>query len=35
MLVAAPLTAPELVRPIGVVRRGRKKLTRAAQAFLE
>jgi LysR family transcriptional regulator, transcriptional activator of the cysJI operon len=34
-LVAVPLTAPGLVRPIGVVHRRRKKLTRAAQAFLE
>jgi DNA-binding transcriptional LysR family regulator len=34
-LVAAPLNAPELVRPVGVVHRKRKKLNRAAQAFLE
>ena len=34
-LVAVPLKAPGLVRPVGVVRRKRKKLTRAAEAFLE
>ncbi|HYW42324.1 MAG TPA: LysR family transcriptional regulator [Bryobacteraceae bacterium] len=34
-LAAVPLQAPELVRPVGVVHRRRKKLTRAAEAFLE
>ena len=34
-LVAASLEAPGLVRPIGVVHRRRKKLNRAAQAFLD
>ena len=34
-LVAVPLRAPELVRPVGVVHRRRKKLTRATQAFLD
>jgi DNA-binding transcriptional LysR family regulator len=34
-LVAVKLHAPELVRPVGVVHRKRKKLSRAAQAFLE
>jgi DNA-binding transcriptional LysR family regulator len=33
-LVAVRLDAPELVRPLGVVHRKRKKLNRAAQAFL-
>jgi DNA-binding transcriptional LysR family regulator len=34
-LVAVPLHAPELVRPVGIVHRKRKKLNRAARAFLE
>src|ERR1700730_17287463 len=34
-LVAVRLHAPDLVRPVGVVHRKRKKLNRAAQAFLE
>jgi DNA-binding transcriptional LysR family regulator len=34
-LVAVRLDAPELVRPVGIVHRKRKKLNRAAQAFLE
>ncbi len=34
-LVAVPLHAPELVRPVGVVHRKRKKFNRATQAFLE
>jgi LysR family transcriptional regulator, transcriptional activator of the cysJI operon len=34
-LVAVKLHAPGLVRPVGVVHRKRKKLNRAAQAFLE
>ena len=34
-LVAVPLHAPDLVRPVGIVHRKRKKLNRAAQAFLE
>jgi DNA-binding transcriptional LysR family regulator len=34
-LVAVRLNAPGLVRPIGVVHRKRKTLTRAARAFLE
>jgi DNA-binding transcriptional LysR family regulator len=29
------LRAPELVRPVGVIHRKRKKLSRAAQAFVE
>jgi DNA-binding transcriptional LysR family regulator len=33
-LVAVPLRAPELVRPVGIVHQKRKKLNRAAQAFL-
>ena len=33
-LVAVPLHAPDLVRPVGVVHRRRKKFNRAAQAFL-
>ncbi|HEV3201162.1 MAG TPA: LysR family transcriptional regulator [Bryobacteraceae bacterium] len=33
-LVAVRLDAPELVRPVGIVHRKRKKLNRAAQAFL-
>ena len=34
-LVAVPLHAPELVRPVGIVHRRRKPLNRAAQGFLE
>jgi DNA-binding transcriptional LysR family regulator len=34
-LVAVRLDAPDLVRPVGIVHRKRKKLNRAAQAFLE
>jgi DNA-binding transcriptional LysR family regulator len=34
-LVAVPLNAPDLVRPVGIVHRKRKKFNRAAQAFLE
>jgi len=34
-LVAIPLHAPELVRPVGIVYRKRKKFNRAAQSFLE
>ncbi len=34
-LVAVKLHAPKLVRPIGIVHQKRKKLNRAAQAFLE
>jgi DNA-binding transcriptional LysR family regulator len=34
-LVAVPLRAPELVRPVGIVHRRRKPLNRAAQGFLE
>ena len=33
-LVAVPLRAPELVRPVGIVHRKRKPLNRAAQGFL-
>jgi DNA-binding transcriptional LysR family regulator len=33
-LVAVRLDAPELVRPVGIVHRKRKKFNRAAQAFL-
>ena len=33
-LVAVPLRAPELVRPMGIVHRRRKQLNRAAQGFL-
>jgi DNA-binding transcriptional LysR family regulator len=33
-LVAVPLCAPELVRPVGIVHRKRKRLNRAAQGFL-
>lgn len=33
-MVAVKLHAPELVRPVGVVHRKRKKLNRAAQAFV-
>jgi LysR family transcriptional regulator, transcriptional activator of the cysJI operon len=34
-IVAVPLHAPELARPVGVVHRKRKKFNRATQAFLE
>ncbi len=34
-MVAVKLHAPDLVRPVGVVHRKRKKLSRAAQAFVE
>jgi DNA-binding transcriptional LysR family regulator len=34
-LVAIPLHAPELVRPVGIVHRKRKKFNRATQSFLE
>ena len=34
-LVAVPLHAPDLVRPVGIIHRKRKKLNQAAQAFLE
>jgi LysR family transcriptional regulator, transcriptional activator of the cysJI operon len=34
-MVAVKLQAPDLVRPVGVVHRKRKKLNRAAQAFVE
>lgn len=34
-LVAVKLHAPELVRPVGIVHRKRKKFNRATQAFLE
>jgi DNA-binding transcriptional LysR family regulator len=34
-LVAVRLDAPELVRPVGIVHRKKKKLNRAAQAFLD
>ncbi|HEY2012641.1 MAG TPA: LysR family transcriptional regulator substrate-binding protein [Bryobacteraceae bacterium] len=34
-LVAIPLHAPELVRPVGIVHRRRKKFNGAARAFLE
>lgn len=34
-LVAVKLHAPELVRPVGILHRKRKKFSRAAQAFLE
>jgi DNA-binding transcriptional LysR family regulator len=33
-LVAVPIRAPELVRPVGIVHRRRKQLNRAAQGFL-
>ena len=33
-LVAVPLRAPELVRPVGIVHQKRKQLNRAAQGFL-
>lgn len=34
-LLAVPLREPGLVRPVGIVHRRRKKLTRAAQSFVE
>ena len=34
-LVAVPLDAPDLARPVGIVHLRKKKLNRAAQAFLE
>jgi DNA-binding transcriptional LysR family regulator len=34
-LIAIPMAAPGLVRPVGIVHRRRKKLNRAAQSFLE
>ena len=34
-LMAVPLDAPDLVRPVGILHRKRKKLNRAARAFLE
>ena len=34
-LVAVPLDAPGLVRPVGIVHRRRKKLNRAAHSFIE
>jgi len=34
-LVSIPLHAPELVRPVGIVHRKRKKFNRAAQSFLD
>ncbi len=34
-LVSIPLASPELVRPLGIVHRRRKKLNRAALSFLE
>jgi LysR family transcriptional regulator, transcriptional activator of the cysJI operon len=34
-LVAVPLHAPEMMRPVGVVHRRRKQFNRATQAFLE
>jgi DNA-binding transcriptional LysR family regulator len=34
-LIAIPLHAPELVRPVGIVHRKRKRFNRAAQSFLE
>ena len=34
-LVAVKLNAPDLVRPVGIVHRKRKKFNRAAQSFLE
>jgi LysR family transcriptional regulator, transcriptional activator of the cysJI operon len=34
-LAAVALEAPELVRPVGIVHRRRKKMSRAAEAFLE
>jgi len=34
-LVSIPLDAPDLVRPVGIVHRRRKKFNRAAQCFLD
>src|SRR6266705_38381 len=34
-LVSIPLHAPELVRPVGIVHRKRKRFNRAVQSFLE
>jgi DNA-binding transcriptional LysR family regulator len=34
-LVSISLEAPELVRPVGIVHRKRKKFNRAAQCFLD
>jgi DNA-binding transcriptional LysR family regulator len=34
-LVAIPLDAPALVRPVGIIHRRRKKFTRAVQSFLD
>jgi DNA-binding transcriptional LysR family regulator len=34
-MVAVKLNAPGLVRPVGVVHRKRRKLNRAAQAFVD
>ena len=34
-IVAVKLDAPDLVRPVGIVHRKRKKFNRAAQAFLD
>lgn len=34
-LVSIPLHAPELVRPVGIIHRRRKKFTRAVKLFLE
>jgi DNA-binding transcriptional LysR family regulator len=34
-LVSIPLDAPDLVRPVGIVHRKRKRFNRAAQCFLE
>jgi DNA-binding transcriptional LysR family regulator len=34
-LVSIPLQAPGLVRPVGIVHRKRKKLSRAAESFIQ
>jgi DNA-binding transcriptional LysR family regulator len=34
-IVSIPLDAPDLVRPLGIVHRKRKRFNRAAQSFLE
>ena len=34
-LISIPLAAPELMRPIGIMHRRKRKLNRAAQSFLE
>ncbi len=34
-LIAIPLRAPELIRPVGIVHRKRKRFNRAVQSFLE